>query len=269
MLYTGQRTIFGIQLNLAQLTNKEYKIHANSTLNQHLDINQDINHPEGKYPYLGYYCIGVGGIGSIGENTTDYPFSQHSATDANLFKLMPFILRTENNDIEDAYKKKYRLRKIIEVNSIRYIAYYLRSVDMDTEVNYSDEIMQVNNYNGTSVLDVISTDSDFLSPQPINKKNNLITDTSSFVVSNVKFIINLDSVEIEEINNVMNILAYNKKITEIGLCTGYDLNINGSIEAVSTQIAFHVGMTIELAAAMNEKSIHRIIEVGGQCPMLT
>lgn len=267
-LYSAQRTIFNISLQLAMLSGKEYKLRSNSTLNQLLDIEQQTVPPTGKYPLLHYFCIGSGGIGSIDENTVDYPYTQHSATDASLFRLNPFILRTTDNDITDDYKQKYRLRKIITHNGVNYIAYYLKKFDIDNEIEYSDEIMQVNNFGGTSVLDVLSDDSDFLNPQPVVKKNNIISDTSSYVLSTIKYTINLDDFEINEIKNAAAILGYTPKITEIGLCTGLDMSINGSIEAIGVQVGFHIDMTVDLGMTFTGNRIKRVLEVGGQCPML-
>lgn len=267
-LYSAQRTIFNISLQLAMMTGKEYTIRPNSTLNQLLDIEEQTSLPVGKYPNLHYFCIGSGGVGSIDENTTEYPYTQHSAIDASLFRLNPFILRTTDNDIPDSYKSKYRLRKIITHNGVNYIAYYLKKFDVDSEISYNGEIMQVNNFSGTSVLDVLSSESDFLNPKPVVKRNNIISDTSSFVVADTKFIINLDSFEIDEIKNAATILGYNNQITEIGLCTGCDVSINGSLEAVGVQVGFHVDMTIDLNIALTGEPIKRVLEVGGQCPML-
>lgn len=267
-LYSAQRTIFNISLQLAMLSGKEYSIRPNSTLNQLLDIEEQTTLPTGKYPILQYFCIGSGGVGSIDENTTEYPYTQHTTCDASLFRLNPFILRTTDNDIPDTYKSKYRLRKIISHNGVNYIAYYLKKFDQNSEVVYNGEIMQVNNFGGTSVLDVLSTDSDFLNPKPITKRNNIISDTSSFVVTDIKYIINLDNFEVNEIRNAANILGYNTSITEIGLCTGYDNNIGTTTEAICVQVGFHIDMTIDLDVALTGESIKRVLEVGGKCPML-
>lgn len=267
-LYSAQRTIFNINLQLAMLSGKPYTIKPNTTLNQQLDIEQNTELPIGKYPLLEYFCIGSGGKGSIDVDTELYPYTEHGATDGTLFRLQPFILKAPGEDIPVEYRDKYRLRKTLTVNGTDYTAYYLRRFDTEKDIKFNNDIMQVNTIGEDTILDILGDDSNFLNPKPRNKADNVIGENSSYVVGALKYILRLDGYEVKEIKNACKILGYPELITEIGLCTGCEQVTQSGLEAVGVQVGFHVDMTIDLSIALLEEDLTRIVEVGGQAPLL-
>lgn len=80
-----------------------------------------------------YYVIGNLGhrntlVGSIWV-TTPVP---HRATDTGLYHMIPFAVREiypSNNDLSQIEREKYRLRKIMEIDSKLYAAYYAKRLD--------------------------------------------------------------------------------------------------------------------------------------------
>lgn len=57
MTTSSQRTLFGIDLQLAQLYGEDYTCLPNTTLNEKFNILPEINVPPGQYPTLKYITI--------------------------------------------------------------------------------------------------------------------------------------------------------------------------------------------------------------------
>ena len=81
----------------------------------------------------------------------------------------------------------------------------------------------------------------------------------------VHSMIKFSSDEVKELENVYNILGHSKQImTEIGLCTGIDYDGYGVTEASCVQIAFHIGVNLDLTNSFRtEAAITKYIELGG------
>ena len=71
--------------------------------------------------------------------------------------------------------------------------------------------------------------------------------------------------EVKELENVYNILGHSQQLmTEIGLCTGIDYTGYGPTEASCVQIAFHIGVNLDLTNSFRtEAAITKYIELGG------
>ena len=71
--------------------------------------------------------------------------------------------------------------------------------------------------------------------------------------------------DMKELRNVRKILGKEgHQLTEIGVCTGIDNFTGGKVEASSVQIAFHLGVNLDLVQSINvDNNIIRVIEIGG------
>lgn len=269
MLYTSQRTLYGVSLSLAQMLGKEYVIRDNTTLNQLLDIYPTEGLLQGQYPLLQYFCIGTGG-NSIVDGVDIYPYSNHSPLDAGLFNMVPLVLRETTNDLTAIEAKKYRLKKIIRVDGVDYIAYYLRKINNDTEVDFKENFYQISRRGNSDTIDILNLDSrDVLHPKPISKLGKIISNNSSYVTKLAKVILQLNNSEVQELKNSLDILKANKNLTEIGLVGGIDKSFpTGETEAICTQILYHVGMNIDLNIYFNtNESFYKTIDIGGAEPL--
>lgn len=269
MLYTSQRTMYGASLSLAQMLGKDYVIKENTTLNQLLDIYPTENLLPGQYPLLQYFCIGTGGNGII-ENTDVYPYSNHSPLDAGLFNMVPFVLRETTNDLTPMEATKYRLKKIIRVDGKDYIAYYLRRIDRDTEIDFKENFYQISRRGSSDTIDILNLESrDVLHPTPISKVGKIISNNSSYVTKLAKVILQLKSNEVQELKQAIKTLNADFNLTEIGLVSGVEKNFpTGETEAICTQILYHVGMNMDLNIYFNtNNTFYKTIDIGGAEPL--
>lgn len=280
MFYTSQRTLYNMDLQLAQMLNVPYSPHANTTLNEKLDILPGEPITSGTYPTLKYMCIGCGG-NTLVDVPTSYPYSQHQPFDASLFKLMPFVIRESTNDLSDNEKTKYRLRKMLTINNTSYYAYYLKYLDVSRDITYKDEFYQISHRGTTDTIDVFPlSEKNPLNPTPVSKNGKVISSNSIYVTKLAKIKMELQEDEIREINNVFTIMRDSlfpgvsgvvpKVVTEIGFCTGIDkILTSGLTEATNVQIGFHIGMSLDIEMSITgANSIYKVIEIGGTEPLL-
>ena len=263
MTTSSQRTLYGVDLQLAQLYGENYTCLPNTTLNEKFGILPGINVPEGKYPILKYITIGNGGNLQI-PDSENFIYNEHSPMDAGLFNHIPFVIKTREDDLSEADRMKYRFRIEKTINGKLYVCYYLKVIPSNL---YDQKFFKVTTINGENYLKTFKlNDPIFLSPKPRDRRlsyNDL--DKTEFVTKLVRFKLEFSSEEVKELENVYKILGHEKKImTEIGLCTGIEYNINDTVEASCVQIAFHIGVNLDLTNSFRtEASITKYIELGG------
>lgn len=278
MIINSQRTIYGLDLQMSKMLNRGYKIRSNTTLNEKFDINANTKLADGVYPSVNYYAIGVGGKGNIVINNEDpalnainrYNISKHSPVDAALFEHIPFVMRPLNSDLLENERANYRFRKTITVNGDVYVAYYLKVIDHSYTiqdiymVNVADEVSKLSKFN--------SNDSSLLNPTPRDVSSDLLSvNTAKYITNAAKLNFSLTTTELVEITNVLKLLYNdeNKSITEIGVCTGVDVETDGQTLATNVQIAYHLEIDIVSQLELNNNSeIHRSIEIGGTEPLI-
>jgi len=214
MTINGQRTMYGIHVELSRLLGKEYTPLANTTLNEKFDIIPNIELADSLYPTLGYYAIGVGGDPIIVGNP-GYTYSKHSPVDAALFKHVPFLMRTLTNDLSNDERSAYRLRVIETINNVDYACYYLKAIPLIELRDYFYKIVTVND---ETVLRVFTTDTDkLLNPVPQTRSVDTTDITTSNYVTNIaklKFALTLT--EMEDLKTVFSLRGISElKITEI------------------------------------------------------
>lgn len=147
---TVTRTAIGGQVLSAIYFGQQHTVFENSTLQE--AVNDNIIVPfqpsvitagrQESEPYnpeddvdsieLGYVCIGINGHRSMvdAEGIPKNMPVEHKPTDTGLYKLMPFVVRPLDNDLTDEQRRRFRLRKVIQIDGVLYAAYYLRKLDM-------------------------------------------------------------------------------------------------------------------------------------------
>lgn len=275
MIRTSQRTLYNIDLHLCQLLQKPYEPLTNTTLNEKFNILPKTTLPTGVYPSLKYYAIGVGGE-SVLDGVDGFKYSEHSPTDAALFQHIPFVMRNVlTNDLTDAEKANYRLRALEYHNGIQYACYYLKVIT-DFEIKpyfYSIKTLKEGTTVSSPTLSILDTNtSDLLNPTP---KSRSITfensNTINYITKLAKLNFTLLPSDIADLKNSLDILELSSSnITEIGVCTGIDIVSAGMSEVLAAQVAFHVGVNLDIMSAFaNNESIMKSIEIGGSETYLT
>lgn len=273
MVKASQLTIYGLSLINAMLANRYYSVLKNTTLNEKFMINPYEHTPKGTvstpvFPKVRLFTIGIGGREVI-ENVDEYRFSQHSPVDAALFKHIPFVIRSIDNDVTPEQRLNYRLRRLENINGKTYIVYYAK---VCTLVDYRPYSFLVHKVNGNDTLSIFDTNSDiFLNPVPTNKPTDLkLALDAPTILNRFKFEFYLNSFDQAELLNVFKILglADSTRITEIGICHGYDTHASYGLESVDTQITYHIDTELDIILDFDiREGFKRNIELGGAEPM--
>ena len=272
MIINSQRTLFAIDLEQHMLFNQSYTPLENTTLNEKFRILVG-NSLAGVYPTLNMFVIGIGGLQNV-EGEDGYKFSQHSPLDGALFEHVPFIVRDPSNDLTATEKANYRLRVIEMVNNREYVCYYGKVIPKP-ELNSMFYVIKTINDTTSSTAPTMSvldtTSSDILNPKP--KARTFTYDTIKgidYVTKMNKIQFSLSVSDISEIKSACEKLGKSSSvITELGICTSCDYEYNNYTEAVSAQIAFHVGVDFNLAVSLqNNEKIQKSIEIGGLEPFI-
>lgn len=281
----SQRTIYGTDLALSKSFGLDYNFKNGTTLNNLLDILSNEQYPSGVYPTIKYICIGTGGDDKV--DGSAYPFSQHQAKDAGLFRMVPFIARKLTEDLDDKDRIKYRLRKVLSVDGVEYAFYFLRVIDKSDLVesktfmqfNHSDtqeEIMQPIDFSNSKTI---------LRPVPVNKVDLVYGGSVNYITKMLVLKLWFSKSELEEISEAIKLYSVTEfglepnpsfTLREIGLCHGVDgVNVIGDksyVEAIGTQINMHIGFNVELSMYIGENAdsdngIRRSLSLGGMEPL--
>lgn len=268
------RTIYSSYIQAHQFLGLTLELPPNSTLNQRLNILPDAVVPEGVWPWARYFCIGLGGhaqtAGADGIGLTREV--QHKATDAAQYKPLPFVLRAVNDDLTPLERTKYALRRLETHNSVNYVAYYLRRIDMDGVV--VEMQIRTQNEDGSETITTFVPTTDDLVPTPPDLDNlgvNPLEGKHAVVTARLPITMNAD--EMKELMDAAKIIYGDERyaiISELALCTGADQVIQLSDssnfrEAIGVQIATHTN-TMHIAK-FTQEGIDSYIDVGANEPL--
>ena len=272
LVKASQLTIFGLGLINAMLANRYYSVSINTTLNEKFGILTNEHTPKGTlltpiYPRLKYLVIGNGGI-PVADDATNYRFSQHCAIDGALFNHLPFALKTPSEDFNDVERRRYRLRKEVRIDGELYYAYYARVVET---IDYRGYPYLITHRDGVDVLSVFNTNIErILNPRPVIKPDkpldSLRMDT---VINRFKLEFFMSEKDQEELQNVYRILKISQftKLTEIGVCHGYDVIVPYGLEVADMQVSYFLDIDLDVALEFDARAVFkRNLELGGAEP---
>lgn len=272
LVKASQLTIFGLGLINAMLARRHYETGINTTLNEKFGIFDGQKPMKGSdtepvYPRLRYLTIGNGGIVYM-PNTDSYKFSHHSAIDGALFNHLPFALKLPHEDFNDVERARYRLRKTIRINGEEYIAYYAKVIET---IDYRGYPYLVTNKNGVDILSIFNTNIErILNPTPLTKPDKPLDGLNvASVINRFKMEFFMSEKDQEELLNVFKLLEINKhtKLTELGVCFGYEYLTYYGSEIIDTQIAYHLDIDLDVALDFDASYVFkRNLELGGAEP---
>lgn len=252
------RTPYGIYLQNALYSGLPYSMIPNTTLNEKLSILAGVAPPQNAYPQLKYFCIGNGGhqmaIGA--NNIPKHVPTQHLATDASLFKPMPFILREPQNDLIPQERALYALRREEQYNGKTFIAYYLRRIDYSL-ARVEMTLFTVDEKGNRLQEEPFVPDARNLNPTPQTlSSSGLNVIKGQYVSVETKIDLAFNPEQAAELRNVANIMYADEElaiVSEVGLVSGLDRNIqltNSSTfkEVIAAQIC-HIAHTAHSAFA--------------------
>lgn len=271
------RTIYGSKLQTCLLMGLPFVLDTNTTLNERFGIQNGVTPASDVIPAMRYFCIGNGGhtftVGAGGRSKPE-PV-QHRGTDASLFSPLPFVLRETNNDLDVTERAKYALRRTETHQGIQYFAYYLKRLDF-TGVAAGMELINV--ADGVSTVTAFAPDSSNLNPTPpVLSSGGINTVTGEYVSATAKIGVVLSASDINELLNVGKVIYDDEEmaiISEIGLCSGVDKNVQSSgpnnttinfNEAIAVQIVSHINTFKPTAYVNNGTEI--LLDVGATEPL--
>lgn len=247
------RTAQSALLQVENFLGRPAKILPNTTLNEKLNINQDMTISVEEKPKLICAVIGNGGHkSSVGVNNIPlmkaYPYL---ARYTGLYKMLPFVLRTPDNDLAASERANYRLRREETHDGKVYVAYYGKVLDLSaTEPTL--ELRSVRNGVVTSAP-YTPTIGD-LNPEPPLLSNTEVNVTDGdYLAVTAKVDFRMNPTEIRDFLNVAKIIYGDEDyaiISEIGLVSGVDKQVTGNVNGAVT------GYTDIIAAQIC--SVHRV-----------
>jgi|JFJP01.1.fsa_nt_gi hypothetical protein len=241
------RTIYGAYLQTCALLGLNVDIKANTTLNQKLALFENEIFIAKEYPTIKYVTIGNGGHNaSIGANGIPLinPIP-HSPRHSGLYNQIPFLIREIGNDITPSERLKYRLRVIRVFDTVSYICYFGRALDL-TDIEAKIELR--NNTNGVITSSLFTPLLSDLNPvRPVIPANGNISSTGDYIATTAQIKFTMESNEIDELTNACNIIYGDEAyafISEIGLCTGVDRSLMGNFNGVQISYTEAIGVQI-------------------------
>ena len=233
------RTVYGSFLQTCQLMKLKFTMMPSSTLNEKFNIQNGTTVAAGEIPGVGYYAIGNGGHKYVSIDGISRPEPlQHLATDAALFNHIPFVLRPTSNDLTQAERSKYGLRKLETHSGESYYAYYLRRLST-ADITASTEYRIV--ANGSTTVSTFVPNASNLNPVPselATSGTNAVT--GDYVASSAKLPLTFTADEVSELLNVAKVLYKDEKfaiISEVAIVSGVDKVVQ--VQSTSGTINFN------------------------------
>lgn len=250
------RTCWGGQLQTCMWLRRPYVLLPNTTLNEKLGIQAATKPPtyDGNnnpvYPFMGYLAVGNGGhklsLSADGVMGTD-PLQQ-KATNGSPFKIMPFVLREQTDDLTAAQRARYALRKEEEHGGVRYYAYYLIRLNL-SNVNPTLESLVIDG--GVKTITPYVPDSSVLNPVPEElSPTGVNTVDGDYISVTAKVPVDFDLDDMNELRNVAKVLFGDEKyaiISEFVMCQGMDKMVDSPAPGNST-IPFNEAIGVQVAS---------------------
>lgn len=272
------RTVYGANLQTAQLLGVPFQVVPNSTLNDKFNISNASVLNSTDMPRMQYVSIGNGGhrMKVTGNNTLQVPEPiQHRTTDAALYSHLPFVLRPIGNDLTASERERYALRRLETIAGEDYFAYYLRRMDLTgvaAQMEYKTVVADV-----TTATPFIPTAGNLSPTPPVVVTGGSVSTSGDYVTASAIVYFNLDAFDIAEILNACNIIYGSEDyaiISEIGLCSGVDkivtaldslgtgFNFN---EVIAAQIVSHISSFHALR--FTSSGVNTLFDVGATEPL--
>ena len=272
-------TVYGQALMTANALAIPYTIPEHTTLNERFGVQPEARLSPQERPYIKYYCIGWGAHDMLRESgkPTKPDLYKHQPEDGGQFQPMPFVLRQLNNDLSQAEREQYGLRRKENINGVDYIAYYAKRLNFDTA---ELKIIRDQVDNGVLTSAPFIPTSQNLNPERPELPPRGITVASNVKLrNNVELMIHFTAEDAEELLNVSRILFGEEDyaiISEIGLCSGVDREVTSVIhgaaplkykEVVGCQIAAHISV-FRLVSETN-LGFKIFFDMGSRTPLAT
>ncbi|WJJ55136.1 virion structural protein [Xanthomonas phage RTH11] len=272
------RTINGSRILAGLQQGKEYTHVPFTTLNEALGSNAAVMPLDGDTPRVRYYAIGINGhVNRVGTDGGHYTQArQKGPEEFGLYNQIPFVLRSPTEDLTQAERAPYALRKIIEINGEKFIAYYLKRIPISNEA-----VKMLHN----TVVDGVTTTVPYvptnanLHPVPKDPSSvNVISTNGTYLSTSAMMTLEFSAKDVEELLEVAKIMFGSEEralISEIALVAGSDRTLQvtdpgqapfAMNEVVQAQISTNI--TGLWPVAFTSEGFTYDLDLGGTEPMV-
>ena len=272
------RTINGSRILAGLQQGKEYSHVPFTTLNEALGVSAAVMPLDGDTPRVRYYAIGINGhVNRVGSDGGHYTQArQKGPEEFGLYNQIPFVLRSPTEDLTQAGRAPYALRKIIEINGERYVAYYLKRIPISNEA-----VKMLHN----TVVDGVTTTVPYvptnanLHPVPKDPASvNVISTNGTYLSTSAMMTLEFSAKDVEELLEVAKIMFGSEEralISEIALVAGSDRTLQvtdpgqapfAMNEVVQAQISTNI--TGLWPVAFTSEGFTYDLDLGGTEPMV-
>lgn len=276
---TITRSVWGSALQTSLLLGQRPTILEHTTLNEKFGVFAEEELGTTERPAMQYYCIGNGGhknmVGADGiPYTSPLP---HRASDAALYRHLPFVLRRTDNDLTVVDRTRYGLRVLLSIGGVNYWAYYLKRISLSNSapaINHT--IVDGANKHTEPYVPNLGN----LNPTPPAMSNTgVITSSGDYLSTSSILTLIFSEQDVIELIDACRIMFDNEAyavISEIGLTSGVDrvLSVPGPgntqfnmKEVIAAQINSFI--TTHHSVAFTNKGFTQDIELGATEPLLS
>ena len=241
------RTAVNALMQTSIYLKKPHVLLPNTTLNQLHGIRENEVLLENEMPSMRYIAIGNKGhrteAGIDGINISR-PIP-HETTHTGMYNQLPFVLKLPSEDLSATERDKYRLRKVVTINGVTYIAYYLKVLNLSNTVPKLEL---------RTTEDGVTTSSSFefapssLKPaMPLIGSNQVLVTSGDAVAATARIKFEITAQDAEELREVARIIYSDENyaiVSELSTVTGVDRIVTGEVNGVNIQYNEVIGAQI-------------------------
>lgn len=196
-----------------------------TTLNEQLNVFADEVVDTSIVPSRDWFGVGWGSTYSRpnADSIDEIVNYIHDPLDANLFHLLPMVMREiGNDDLTPERRAQYGMRALVNKDGKTYVAYYLKKVDRSQTVITADIVVPPSTPDGTEQVDEVTGDPRYLNPTPVKLTTATERKDGAYVKVRSPVSMVFDPWEMNELLNAKQIMTASSQleITEIGIFSG-------------------------------------------------
>ena len=202
----------GTNILISKATERPLNIPANTTLNEHfeIEVKNSLGIKNAMDFKLHYFGVGIKGYQVVGNHpVTGVPVNytnQHQPFDQNMFYSIPMCARPLDDDLTEQQREKYRMRTVKIIDGVGYALYWLSKIGLE-EFTAKTKRAYRNPETGNEVPQDYVYRPESLNPEPIPlNSDGTVPLSNTFLMSNGLMDLTLSGSALEELRNVCRLL---------------------------------------------------------------
>lgn len=271
-----QPTLWGSYLQTCAHLKRPFQVFPYTTLNEKLQVQQNVALQSGQMPSLMTYAIGNGGHkAEILNGLAKMSPLDHQADHAALYNQIPFVLRAVNDDLDANTRNLYAMRKEVTIDGRNYYAYYSKRLNL-TDVTPGLK-RTIKTDDGWSTTDYLTSAANLNPVPPSTALEGAYSTSGEYLSASAIITVPFVKRDVDELKNVARIMYGDEEhavISEIAFCTGVDRMVNISTPTGQVNWLEQIAVQIDTFAAcyyqlvFESEGFNFSIEVGVSDPLL-